>query len=86
MRDQVQAQIERIRPVIRADGGDISLHDVDEATGVVIIEITGACVSCPSAGMALRAGVERILKDRIEGVTMVRQPAHDELFDSPAER
>lgn len=73
MRDKVQATIEVIRPAIQADGGDIFLKDVDEATGVVTVELTGACVSCPASTVTLKAGVERILKDRVEGVTSVEQ-------------
>ena len=45
MREQVEKTIEVIRPALQADGGDITLHDVDEATGVVKVELTGACVS-----------------------------------------
>lgn len=73
VRDKVQATIEVIRPAIQADGGDIFLKDVDEATGVVTVELTGACVSCPASTVTLKAGVERILKDRVEGVTAVEQ-------------
>lgn len=71
MRDKVQQTIEVIRPAIQADGGDIFLTDVDEATGVVTVELTGACVTCPASTQTLKAGVERILKDRVEGVTSV---------------
>lgn len=72
MRDQVEKVIEVIRPAIQADNGDIVLHDVDEETGVVTVELVGACVSCPASTVTLRAGVERILKDRVEGVTAIR--------------
>jgi len=69
--DKVSKTIEVIRPVIQADGGDIFLKDVDEVTGVVTVELTGACVSCPASTVTLKAGVERILKDRVPGVTAV---------------
>lgn len=72
MREKVEKVIEVIRPAIQADQGDIVLHDVDEATGVVTVELTGACVSCPASTHTLKAGVERILRDRVEGVTEVR--------------
>ncbi len=72
MREKVEKVIEVIRPAIQADQGDIVLHDVDEATGVVTVELTGACVSCPASTQTLKAGVERILRDRVEGVTEVR--------------
>lgn len=71
MRAQVEKVIEVIRPAIQADEGDIVLHGVDEDTGVVRVELTGACVSCPASTQTLKAGIERILKDRVEGVTEV---------------
>jgi Fe-S cluster biogenesis protein NfuA len=71
MREQVEATIEVIRPALRADGGDIILHDVDVVTGIVSVELIGACRGCPSASQTLKAGVERIMRDRVDGVTEV---------------
>ena len=71
MRDQVEKTIEVIRPALQADGGDIVLHDVDEATGVISITLTGACVGCPASTQTLKAGIERIMRDRVDGVTEV---------------
>ena len=71
MREQVEATIAIIRPALQADGGDIVLHDVDEVTGLVSVELTGACVGCPSSNITLKAGVERIMRDRVDGVTAV---------------
>lgn len=71
MREQVEATIEIIRPALRADGGDIVLRDVDEVTGLVSVELVGACVGCPSSNQTLKAGVERIMRDRVDGVTAV---------------
>ncbi|MGQ0617133.1 MAG: NifU family protein [Acidimicrobiia bacterium] len=71
MREKVEQAIEVIRPAIQADGGDINLIDVDEESGVVTVELLGACVSCPASTVTLKAGIERILKDRVEGVTEV---------------
>lgn len=68
---KVQATIEAIRPAIQADGGDIFLRGVDVDTGIVQVELVGACVSCPASTVTLKAGIERILKDRVEGVTEV---------------
>ena len=62
MREQVEKTIEVIRPALQADGGDIVLHDVDEATGVVTVELVGACVSCPASTVTLKAGIERIIR------------------------
>ena len=71
MREQVEATIGAIRPALQADGGDIVLHGVDEATGIVTVELVGACVGCPSSGQTLKVGVERIMRDRVDGVTAV---------------
>jgi Fe-S cluster biogenesis protein NfuA len=71
MREQVEATIAVIRPALQADGGDVVLHDVDVTTGVVSVELTGACVGCPSSNQTLKAGIERIMRDRVDGVTEV---------------
>ncbi|MFM8723104.1 MAG: NifU family protein, partial [Acidimicrobiaceae bacterium] len=47
IRTQVEETIEVIRPALQADGGDIILREVDEATGVVSVTLTGACGTCP---------------------------------------
>mgnify|MGYP000505062677 CR=1 FL=1 len=66
----VAAVLELIRPSLQADGGDIDLVDVDEE-GVVSVRLQGACGGCPMSQMTLTHGVERILKDRVPGVTRV---------------
>jgi len=69
--DQVRAVIDRIRPLLQADGGDIELVGVDESTGVVSVQLQGACKGCPSAAITLKMGVERHLKERVPEVTEV---------------
>lgn len=71
MRTQVEETIEVIRPALQADGGDIVLRDVDEATGTVYVTLVGACGTCPTSTVTLKAGIERIMRDRIDGVTEV---------------
>ena len=71
MREQVEQTIEVIRPALQADGGDIHLRDVDEQTGVITVSLVGACGTCPASGDTLKAGIERIMKDRVDGVTAV---------------
>ncbi len=71
MREQVEATIEVIRPALQADGGDIVLLGVDEASGVVSVELVGACGTCPASTQTLKAGIERIMRDRVDGVTEV---------------
>ena len=71
MRTQVEETIEVIRPALQADGGDIMIRDVDEDTGKVTVELVGACGTCPISTQTMKAGIERILRDRVEGVTEV---------------
>ena len=71
LEDKVQKVIDAIRPAVQADNGDIFLRSVDEATGKVEVELVGACVTCPASTVTLKAGVERILKDKVEGITEV---------------
>ena len=71
MEGQVREAIEAIRPALQMDGGDIFLAGVDDASGVVQVQLVGACGTCPSSVVTLQAGVERILMDRVPGVTAV---------------
>ena len=59
-----------MRPAIQADEGDIFLRAVD-SDGLVSVELTGACVTCPASTATMKDGIERILKKRVEGVTGV---------------
>ena len=72
MRAAVLETLDLIRPALQADGGDIRMVDLQEDTGVLDVELLGSCVGCPMSTMTLKAGVERILKDRVEGLTEVR--------------
>jgi len=83
LRTRVEKVVEVIRPAIQADDGDIVLHAVDEATGEVVVELVGACVTCPASDQTLKAGIERILKDRIDGVTSVRNVGETVAPDGP---
>jgi len=84
MRDRVEACIEVIRPALQADNGDIELVDVDEATGVVKVRLVGACGTCPVSTQTLKGGIERIMRDRVDGVTEVIDIAAEEAaIDSP---
>jgi Fe-S cluster biogenesis protein NfuA len=62
-RERVQAVIDRIRPLIQSDGGDIELVAV--ADNAATVRLTGNCVGCPSAQMTLYMGVEMALKEEI---------------------
>ena len=69
-KNDVAAVLDLIRPSLQADGGDVRLVDVNE-DGVVSVELQGACKGCPMSQMTLANGVERILKERVPGVTKV---------------
>jgi Fe-S cluster biogenesis protein NfuA len=62
--------IDRIRPALQSDGGDIVFRSVDDA-GVVHVNLVGACGTCPVSTQTLKAGVERIIMDRVPGITGV---------------
>jgi Fe-S cluster biogenesis protein NfuA len=70
---QLQAALEYIRPAIQMDGGDIVLVGVND--GVVDLQLVGACGGCPMSTMTLKAGIERILVDRVPGVVGVTASA-----------
>lgn len=61
--------IDYIRPALQADGGDVFLLGVE--SGVVNLQLVGACGGCPMASLTLTAGIERILRDRVPGVTEI---------------
>jgi len=58
MREKIEAVINRVRPDLQADGGDVELVEVKD--GVVSVRLTGACGGCPMATMTLKNGIERI--------------------------
>ncbi len=63
MREKVEAALEKIRPALRADGGDVELVDVKD--GVATVRLTGACGSCPMSTMTLKMGVERVIREEV---------------------
>ncbi|HDH02845.1 MAG TPA: NifU family protein [Actinobacteria bacterium] len=65
----LEATLEYIRPALQADGGDLILLGVED--GVVNLQMVGACGGCPLSMMTLKAGIERILTDRVPGVREV---------------
>ncbi len=69
MKEQVQQVLDKIRPSLQADGGDVELVDV--ADGVVKVRLQGACAGCPMSQMTLKNGIERILKQEIPEVKSV---------------
>lgn len=72
MKEKVETVLEKIRPALQADGGDVSLIDVEE-DGTVKVKLLGACGSCPMSTMTLKNGIERLLKQEIPEVKEVLQ-------------
>ena len=70
MEERVREALEKVRPFLQADGGDVELVSVEE-DGTVRVKLTGACGGCPMAQMTLQAGVERIVKEQVPEVTQV---------------
>ena len=67
----LNALIELMRPSVQADGGDLVLVRADVETGVVEVQLQGACSSCAISGATLQGGVERILRGRLDWITEV---------------
>lgn len=72
MEAKVQAVLDKIRPQLQADGGDVELVSIED--GLVKVRLQGACAGCPMSQMTLRNGIERILKQEIPEIKAV-EPA-----------
>ena len=69
MRDKVEEVLNKIRPTLRADGGDVELVDVKD--GIVSVKLTGACAGCPVSTITLKNGIERLLKEEMSDIKEV---------------
>ena len=69
MVDEVKKVLDRIRPLLQSEGGDVELVSVKE--GVVQVKLRGACAGCPGAQMTLKMGIERLLKEAVPEVKEV---------------
>jgi Fe-S cluster biogenesis protein NfuA len=70
LNNKIEDVLNRIRPSLQADGGDVELVDVD-VNGVVKVKLTGACSGCPMSTMTLKMGIEKILKQNIPEILKV---------------
>ncbi|MHB1362009.1 MAG: NifU family protein [Thermoleophilia bacterium] len=70
LREQVEQALDRIRPALQQDGGDLELLDVTD-DGVVKVKLTGACGSCPMSQMTLKMGIEQRLREEVPEVSTV---------------
>ncbi|MCU6796781.1 MULTISPECIES: NifU family protein [Paenibacillus] len=71
MYDEVLEVLDKLRPFLQRDGGDVELVDVEG--GIIKLKLMGACGSCPSSTITLKAGIERALLEEVEGVIEVVQ-------------
>ena len=69
--DKVLEVLDKLRPFLQRDGGDVELVDVSD--GIVKLKLIGACGSCPSSTITLKAGIERALLEEVEGIEEVVQ-------------
>ena len=70
LKDQIEDALNKVRPSLQADGGDVEFVDVDEE-GVVKVRLTGACGGCPMSQMTLKMGIEKILKQNVPQISSV---------------
>ncbi|MCJ8503080.1 NifU family protein [Desulfatitalea alkaliphila] len=70
MKAKVEAAINKIRPMLQADGGNVELVDVSD-DGVVQVRLQGACAGCPMSQMTLKNGIERVIKETVPEVKSV---------------
>ncbi len=73
MREKIQAALDKIRPMLQADGGDVEFIDVKD--GVVTVKLQGACAGCPMSQMTLKNGIERMLKQAVPEIKTVENVA-----------
>ena len=70
MRSKVQSALNKMRPTLQQDGGDVVLVDVTD-DGVVKVQLTGACDGCPMSQVTVKEGIEKFLKIEVPGVLRV---------------
>ncbi len=70
MFDRVQKVLDKVRPSLQADGGDVELVEVEN--NVVKVRLTGACAGCPFSEMTLKAGIERVIIEEIPEIVKVQ--------------
>ncbi len=69
MREKMETALDKVRPALRADGGDVELVDIKD--DVVMVRLTGACGGCPMSTMTLQMGVERVIKEEVPEIKEV---------------
>lgn len=70
LKEKIEDALNKVRPSLQADGGDVQLIDVDE-DGTVKVKLTGACGGCPMSQMTLKMGIEKVLKQNVPEISRV---------------
>jgi len=70
MKEKIEKTLDKIRPMLMADGGNVELVEVTD-DGVVKLKLTGSCGCCPMSQMTLKMGIERLLKEEVPEVKEV---------------
>jgi len=70
LKEKIEDALEKVRPALQADGGDVQFIDIDDE-GVVKVKLTGACGGCPMSQMTLKMGIEKALKQSVPEVNRV---------------
>ena len=70
MKEKIEKALDKVRPSLMADGGNVELVDVED--GIVKVRLTGACGGCPMSQMTLKMGIERVLKQEIPEIKEVK--------------
>ena len=72
LKERVQEVLEKVRPMLQRDGGDVELVDVQD-DGIVKVKLTGACSGCPMSTMTLKNAIEETIKKEIPEIKSVEQ-------------
>lgn len=70
MEDMILTALEKVRPTLQRDGGDVKFVDVNDE-GVVRVQLQGACGNCPGSLMTIKMFIEQVIKDEVPGVNQV---------------
>ncbi|MFH1715149.1 MAG: NifU family protein [Elusimicrobiota bacterium] len=71
LKEKVEKALDRIRPSLQMDGGNVELVDVDEKNGVVKVKLVGACHGCPMSQITLKNGVEKVIMEAVPEIKKV---------------
>lgn len=71
MQEKVKDVLDKVRPYLVRDGGNVELIEVNDGTGIVKVKLVGACAGCPHSKMTLKNGIEKILKQEVPEVKEV---------------